>query len=125
MERLSRGSCALVLANGEETFAFRRELWQMVMGACHGRSDFHLTCALNYLLCTGRRTHLANLAWPGRYDRPLDEVVEYYENCFGLFGNDGQATRKSILATLAPYVEDGRVRSEGRVEVGVIFWERP
>jgi SAM-dependent methyltransferase len=125
MEELSRGSCALVLASGEEPFVFRRELWRRVMGPGQGRSDMHLVCALGYLLATGRRPHLAHLAWPGRYDRPLEEVVEYYKHYFGLFGHDGQDTDEAIRATLAPYVENNRVKAQGRVEVGVIWWGRP
>lgn len=123
MESLSRGCCVLVLAGGAEPFAFRRELWRRVMGESHGRSDVHLACALNYLLATGRRPHLAHLDWPGRFDRPLEPVVQYYKNYFGLFGRDSRATERTIRDTLAPHVDNARVKAEGRVEIGVVWWE--
>jgi SAM-dependent methyltransferase len=122
LESLARGHCALVLSCGGDPFGFRRAMWELVLDEPYPSGDFHLTCALNYLLAAGRRPNLRHLSWQARFRQPLDEAMRFYKEYFAIFGVPGPWAEKRILAALAPWVTNGAVEAQGQVSVAVLWW---
>lgn len=125
LESWSRGKVALVLGDGRETFAFRRALWSQMLDVPFRDGGFHLTCALGWLMASGRRPSLARLAWPTRLDQPMDTVVEFYQAYFAIFGQEGPEVTARIRAALEPWREGERLRARGEASLGVIWWDAP
>lgn len=125
LEGLARGDCTLVLGCGGDPFAFRRAIWERLLGEAYLWGGFHLTCGLNHLLASGRRPNLRHLSWEQRYCQPLEEVVEFYRVYFAVFGAGGARVQGSIRQVLAPWVADGLVQAQGQVTLAVLWWSKP
>lgn len=124
MENLTRGHCALMLSSGGDPFSFRRQLWERVLQEPYPSSEFHQTCALNYLLASGRQPNLRHLSWDQRYSQPLESVVEFYRQYFAIFGAHGPRLEETIRQVLTPWIKEGVVEARGRVGIAVIWWSK-
>lgn len=122
LEGWSQGACALVVGVGEEAFPFRRRMWTRIMDAPMPDPGPHLTCALNYLLATGRGPNLRHLSLPARLNLPLEDAVHYFQSYFAIFGKRGPAVEAVIRAVLADSAPDGELKAEGRAGLAVIWW---
>lgn len=125
LESWCREKVALVLGTGEESFAFRREMWQQVLATPYHDGGFHLACALGWLNASGRRPNLRHLAWPVEFDHPLETVFDFYRRYFAIFGQSGPAVEREIMSILERWREGGRVRTQGRVSLALVWWDRP
>ncbi len=124
LESLARGHCALVLSCGGDPFAFRRHMWEVVLGEPYPSGDFHMTCALNYLLAGGRQPNLRHLSWQARFSQCLDSVIDFYKEYFAIFGVPGPRAEKNIRSSLEPWVSNGAVKAQGQVSLAVLWWGR-
>ncbi|MCF8033490.1 MAG: methyltransferase domain-containing protein [Desulfarculaceae bacterium] len=123
LESWSRGGVALVLGTGQETFAFRRDMWERVMDAPLANGGFHLTCSLGWLLASGRRPYLTQLSWSTRLDQPVQQVVDFYQAYFAIFGKQGPQVEDSIRASLEPWRAGERLVASGQVSLGLLWWD--
>jgi SAM-dependent methyltransferase len=122
LESLSRGRAALVLGSGPETFAFRKAVWEQVLDEPFHEGGFHLSCALGWLLASGRQPNLRHLCWPAEFDQPLEKVVRFYQAYFAIFGHEPSRTDMILRQALEPWRQGDRVRARGEVRLAVLWW---
>lgn len=123
LESWSRGKVALVMGSGKETFAFRREMWDQVLEVPFHDGGFHLTCAMGWLLASGRRPVLSQLSWPASLDQPVETIVEFYRTYFAIFGKQGPEVESRIRGVLENWRQGERLRADGEVGLCVVWWE--
>ena len=123
LESMSHGRVALVMGTGQEAFAFRKDMWGQVLEVPFHDGGFHLTCAMGWLLASGRRPVLSQLSWPAALDQPLEKVVEFYCTYFAIFGKQGPRVEERIRAVLANWRDGERLRAEGEVNLCVLWWD--
>ena len=123
LESWSRGNVALVMGAGKETFAFRREMWSQVLEVPFHDGGFHLTCAMGWLLASGRRPVLSQLSWPASLDQPVETIVEFYCTYFAIFGKQGPEVERRIRGVLENRRQGDRLRADGEVNLCVLWWE--
>lgn len=122
LESWSQGAVALVMGAGQETFAFRREMWNQVLEVPFHDGGFHLTCAMGWLLASGRRPVLSQLSWPATLDQPVETIVRFYCTYFAIFGKQGPEVERRIRRTLEPWRQGDRLRADGEVGLCVLWW---
>ncbi|KIX14901.1 class I SAM-dependent methyltransferase [Dethiosulfatarculus sandiegensis] len=125
LESLSKGAVALVIGTGSETVPWRRELWSRIMDKPLEFSNLHLTCALNYLLTSGRMPDLRHFSLPVELDLDKDRVLKYFSSYFKIFGKSGLEVDRILQDWAAPKTTDGRIKSRGRVEAALLVWQKP
>lgn len=125
LEGWSRGRVALVLGTGREPFDFRRRLWEHLLKEPAQDGGFHLSCALGWLLASGRRPDLAHLRWPVEFDQPLETVARFYESYFAIFGRRGTEAAAQVRAGLQPWRKGDRVQAAGEAEAALVWWTAP
>lgn len=123
LEAWSSGHCALVLGTGHEALAFRRHIWEAVLGTPYPGSGFHLTCAWGWLSASGRHPRHSRLSWPVAFCQPLEQVVSFYQNYFAIFNCDHDAVERAVRRVLARHTRQGMVRARGSEEVAVVWWK--
>lgn len=125
LERLSRRACALVVGAGQEALPLRRALWPEIMGHPLPSIAFQLPCALGYLLASGRLPDLRHIAWQARLDLAMEQVADFFENYFAIFGKHGPGVRQSIDRILGEFAANGRLRLESQTSAALITWPAP
>ena len=110
---------------GKEAFAFRREMWNQVLEVPFHDGGFHLTCAMGWLLASGRRPVLSQLAWPASLDQPVETIVRFYGAYFAIFGKQGPQVERCIREALEPWRQGERLRADGEVGLCVLWWDMP
>ena len=123
LESWARGRVALVMGAGQEAFAFRREMWNQILDVPFHQGGFHLTCAMGWLLTSGRRPTLSQLSWPARMDQPWAKVVAFYQAYFAIFGKQGPKVDRRIREVLAKWRRGERFQATGQVELCVVWWQ--
>ena len=122
MEASARQTCSLVVGAGQETFPFRREIWQKVMHDPLPKTNFNLTCALAYLLTSGRNPNLKHLTWQAGVHLPAEDVTRYFQAYFAIFGKQGPEVREAIDQVIASYCNGGMVDIEREASAALIHW---
>jgi SAM-dependent methyltransferase len=125
MESFSRGACALVIGTGAESLPFRRLIWDRLIAKSPPHPGSHLTCAMNYLLTTGRRPGLKHLAWPFGFDVWAETVRQYFREYFALFGKTPDEIDEAVEPVLLPHLNARRIRAAGWHSVAVLWWKKP
>ncbi len=122
MERLAKKTCALVLANGTETFPLRQAIWRRVMDNPLPNAREHLTCARNFLCQVGRHPDVFDLSCPATLDIEYPLAEDYFQAYFDMFGRSGRLLDSAIETVLRPHVRGNRLCLEGKAGFAVVFW---
>lgn len=122
MERLSKGICVMVTGCGKDPFPIRARLWHDLMDDALPQSGRHLSCALNYLLTSGRSPNLMHLSWPFHVNLSMDTIGNYFRSYFAIFGRDHQSVNDAIQIEMAEYVQNGTYQSTGEMQIALIWW---
>jgi protein-L-isoaspartate O-methyltransferase len=122
METSAGQTCALVVGTGQETFPFRREIWRKIMTTPLPEINFHLPCAMAYLLTSGRNPNLQHLSWQASLCLPADEVVRYFQAYLAIFGKQGPEVRDVIMEVISPYLEDDMLNMDAKASAALIHW---
>ena len=123
LESHSRGNVALVMGSGKDAFGVYRDLWERVLDEPHPKGGFHLTCALGWLMASGRRPNLAQLTWASSLNLPLEGVVDFYTSYFAIFGRKGPEVERAVRGGLEKWQRGDRLCLEGEVGTSVLWWE--
>lgn len=123
LESHARGKVALVMGTGRDAFGICRELWTQVLDEPYPKGGFHLTCAMGWLMASGRRPNLSQLAWPSRLELPLETVADFYLSYFAIFGRKGPEVERAVRGCLEEWLQGDYIRAEGEVGLSVLWWE--
>ncbi len=122
LEHHARKACALVVGTGQEAFPLRRAIWEEVMDPALAETGFQLTCAMGFLLASGRNPDLCHVSWQARLDIEVAHAAQFFESYFALFGKKGPGVRKSILKVLHAFDGNGRLSLAGQASAAMITW---
>lgn len=122
MESGARQTCALVVGAGQETFPLRREIWRKIMPDPLPKINFHLPCAMAYLLTSGRNPNLQHFNWQASLCMPSDAVVDYFQAYLAIFDKQGHEVREAIEAVVSTYAKDGVLKIEAEASAALIHW---
>lgn len=123
LESHARGKVALVMGTGRDAFGICRELWTRVLDEPYPKGGFHLTCAMGWLMASGRRPNLSQLAWRSRLELPLETVAGFYVNYFAIFGRKGPEVERAVREGLEKWRQGDCIRAGGEVGLSVLWWE--
>ena len=125
METLAAKSCVLILGDGGETFALRRNIWNKVMPAPCPASGFHSVCAAGYLSAAGRSPSIIRLSIPAALEVDEPIVRTFYMAYFTMFGVRAKNLEAAIHEGVAPFLNQGRVCLRGNTRLVIVGWHPP
>jgi hypothetical protein len=123
LESLALGQVALVMGTGRDAFGICRELWARVLDEPYPKGGFHLSCALGWLMASGRNPNLSQLAWTSSLELPLETMAGFYLKYFAIFGRKGPDVERAVREGLEKWRQGDQVYAEGEVGLSVLWWE--
>jgi SAM-dependent methyltransferase len=123
LESHTRGKVALVMGSGRDAFGICRELWIRVLDDPYPHGGFHLTCALGWLMASGRRPNLSQLVWRSSITLPLETVAVFYTSYFAIFGRKGPEVEHAVRHCLEKWRQGDQVCAQGEVGLSVLWWD--
>ncbi len=122
MEANARQTCALAVSAGQETFPLCRQIWLKLMTQTLPEINFHLPCAMAYLLTSGRNPNLQHLTWQAKLCLPADEVVRYFQAYLAIFGKQGREVHETINQVVSAHCKGGMVDMKAEASAALIHW---